>query len=46
MYLPCYRLPDAHRLLTEKGYIQRIDVSPGYLDVLKLATSRGFVEHA
>ena len=44
MYLPCYRLPDAHRMLTDKGYIQRVDVSPGYLDVMRLATSRGFVE--
>lgn len=40
MYLPCYRLPEAHRLLTEKGLIQRVDVAPGYLDVLRLATSR------
>lgn len=46
MYLPCYRLPEAHRLLTDKGYIQRVDVSPGYLDVLKLATSGRVVEHA
>ncbi len=46
MYLPCYRLPDAHRMLTQKGYIQRVDVSPGYLTVLRLATSRGFVEPA
>ena len=46
MYLPCYRLPDAHRMLTQKGYIQRVDVSPGYLDVLRLATSRGFVKPA
>jgi fatty acid desaturase len=43
MYLPCYRLPKAHRLLSEKGLIKRIDVSPGYLDVLRLATSRGAV---
>lgn len=40
MYLPCYRLPEAHRLLTEKGLIARVDVAPGYLDVLRLATSR------
>lgn len=46
MYLPCYRLAEAHRLLTDKGYIQRVDVSPGYLDVLKLATSGRVVEHA
>jgi fatty acid desaturase len=46
MYLPCYRLPLAHRLLTDKGHIQRVDVSTGYLDVLKLATARGVAEHA
>jgi fatty acid desaturase len=40
MYLPCYRLPRAHRLLLEKGLIRRMDVRPGYLDVMKLATSR------
>ena len=40
MYLPCYRLPEAHRLLTEKDHIQRIDVSRGYMDVLRLATAR------
>lgn len=41
MYLPCYRLPLAHRLLIEKGLIKRMEVRPGYLDVMKLATSRG-----
>jgi len=40
MYLPCYRLPEAHRLLVEKGLIQRMEVRPGYLDVMKLATSK------
>ena len=40
MYLPCYRLPEAHRLLLEKGLIQRMEVRPGYLDVMRLATSR------
>lgn len=40
MYLPCYRLPEAHRLLADKGMIDRVEVSPGYLDVLRLATSR------
>ena len=39
MYLPCYRLPEAHRLLKEKDFIRRVTVSPGYLDVLRLATS-------
>ena len=41
MYLPCYNLPEAHRLLVEKGLIKRMEVRPGYLDVMKLATSRG-----
>ncbi len=40
MYLPCYRLPEAHRMLTEKGLIARVEVAPNYLDVLRLATSR------
>jgi len=40
MYLPCYRLPEAHRLLIEKGLIKRMEVRPGYLDVMKLATSK------
>ena len=40
MYLPCYRLPEAHRLLIEKGLIKRMEVRPGYLEVMRLATSR------
>jgi len=39
MYLPCYRLPETHRLLIEKGLIARMEVRPGYLDVMQLATS-------
>ncbi len=31
---------EAHRLLVEKGLIKRMDVRPGYLDVMRLATSR------
>jgi fatty acid desaturase len=40
MYLPCYRLPEAHRLLFDKGLIKRMEVRPGYLDVMRLAMSR------
>src|ERR1700759_2727805 len=39
MYLPCYRLPEAHRLLVEKGFAGRMEVKPGYVDVMRLATS-------
>jgi len=39
MYLPCYRLPQAHRLLIEKGLITRMEVRPGYREVMRLATS-------
>jgi fatty acid desaturase len=39
-YLPCYRLPGAHRLLVQKGLIDRMEVRPGYLDVMRLTTSR------
>ena len=31
MYLPCYRLPEAHRLLAEKGFVKRMEIEPGYL---------------
>jgi fatty acid desaturase len=40
MYLPCYHLPKTHRLLVEKGFFARMEVRPGYLDVMRLATSR------
>ena len=40
MYLPCYRLSEAHRLLVEKGLVKRMEVRPGYLEVMRLATSR------
>lgn len=46
MYLPCYNLPEAHRLLTEKGLIGRVEVAPNYLDVLRLATSRARIQAA
>jgi fatty acid desaturase len=39
MYLPCYRLPQAHRLLAEKGLDKRMEVAPGYREVMRLATS-------
>src|SRR3984885_3780654 len=41
MYLPCYRLSEAHRLLAEKDLVKRMEVRPGYLDVMRLATARG-----
>lgn len=46
MYLPCYRLRYAHRILTDKDYMQRVEVSPGYLDVIRLATAGRATEHA
>jgi fatty acid desaturase len=39
MYLPCYRLREAHRLLLQKGLLTRMEVRLGYLDVMRLATS-------
>ena len=40
MYIPCYRLARFHRLLMAKGYGDRMELQPGYLPVLGLATSR------
>jgi fatty acid desaturase len=41
MYLPCYRLKEAHHLLVAKGLIERMEVRSGYLDVVRIATSSG-----
>jgi fatty acid desaturase len=40
MYIPCYRLARFHRLLMAKGHGDRMELRPGYLPVLGLATSR------
>jgi fatty acid desaturase len=40
MYLPCYNLPETHRLLAEKAPNGRVEMAPSYIDVLRLATSR------
>jgi len=40
MFVPCYRLPQAHRLLLAKGYGERIEIQPGYAAVLRMATSK------
>jgi fatty acid desaturase len=40
MHLPCYRLGEAHALLRKKGLTDRMEVQPGYLTVLKQASSK------
>ncbi|NEX92113.1 fatty acid desaturase family protein [Caulobacter sp. 17J65-9] len=40
MYLPCWSLPEAHRLLGAKGVWPRMETAPGYLAVLKTASAR------
>lgn len=41
MYLPCYNLPEAHLLLRQKALLGSVTISRGYVDVMRLATSRG-----
>ena len=38
--VPCYRLPEAHRLLLAKGYGPRMEIQPGYRAVLARASSK------
>jgi fatty acid desaturase len=38
MHVPCWKLPRLHRLLQQKPEGPRMEVAPGYLSVLKLAT--------
>ena len=40
MFIPCYRLPEAHRMLLAKGYGPRMEIKPSYGAVLSAATSR------
>jgi fatty acid desaturase len=41
MTVPHYNLPKAHRLLRERGVLERAEVAPSYRHVLRMATSRG-----
>ncbi|MEE9432753.1 MAG: fatty acid desaturase family protein [Sphingorhabdus sp.] len=38
MGTPCYHLPDAHRLLGDSGYHERMTIEPGYRAVLQRVT--------
>ena len=40
MFVPCWRLPAAHRALLGPGLRDRMEIQPNYVAVLKLATSR------
>jgi fatty acid desaturase len=40
MFVPCWRLPYAHRTLLASGLREQMEVQPGYAAVLRLATSR------
>ena len=40
MFVPCWRLPAAHRALIAAGLRERMEIQPGYAAVLRLATSR------
>ena len=40
MWLPCWSLPKAHRMLRERGVAGRMEVKRGYRGVLSLASSK------
>jgi fatty acid desaturase len=39
-WVPCYRLAEMHRLLIAKGFGPKMEIRGGYLEVLRLATSK------
>ena len=39
-YVPCYNLPKVHAILMRGPHAARMEVRPGYLSVLKLATAK------
>ena len=40
LFVPCWRLPAAHRLLLDKGHGPKMELRRGYIEVLRLATSK------
>jgi fatty acid desaturase len=40
LFVPCWRLPAAHRALLAKGLGPKMELRDGYLEVLKRATSK------
>ena len=40
LFVPCWRLPMAHRALLAAGWGGRMEIQPGYGAMLRLATSR------
>jgi fatty acid desaturase len=40
VFTPCWKLPAAHRMLMAQGLGPRMELATGYLQVLRLATSR------
>jgi fatty acid desaturase len=40
MHVPCYRLPALHDALMNKGYWSRMKIAPGYVSVLREATTQ------
>jgi fatty acid desaturase len=40
MHVPCYRLQRLHNALMDKGYWSRIQIAPGYVSVLREASSK------
>jgi fatty acid desaturase len=43
VFVPCWQLRHAHALLCAKGYHARMEVAPGYLGLIRRATSAGKV---
>ena len=39
LFVPCYRLPAAHRMLIAKGYGPKMELRHGYREVLRMAAS-------
>jgi len=39
MGVPCYHFPQAHKLLGDGGYHEKMTIAPGYRAILRLATS-------
>jgi len=40
VFTPCWKLPEAHRMLIDQGFGSRMELAQGYLQVLRKATAK------
>ena len=45
MHVPCWRLPQIHKLMVQKGYREKMKLARNYIEVLREITKKGHVSN-